>query len=163
MHKGVAATAFILAISCAAQSTPKEAAELAAYPLTMDHVARHYQTLTGIALQCARDLELKREFQGWEKLPLDQQIAKFTANGKTSAIAKTRGITPRDQVMTMQALKAVMTAFPSIEQGQGPNQYNKLEYAASSPEHVKFFRDHQTDIMKLAMQFASAARSAPKQ
>jgi hypothetical protein len=157
MHKGVTAIASILAISCAAQSTPKEAAELAAYPLTMDHVARHYQTLTDLTLQSAHDAELKRNFQGWTALPLDQQIAKFAANGKTAAMAKTRGITPRDQVMTMQALKAVMTAFPSIEQGQGPNQYNKLEFAASSPEHVKFFREHQADIMQLATQFAVAA------
>ena len=162
MHTAVIAMASIMSMSCAAQSTPKEAQELAAYPLTMDHVSRHYQTLTDLTLQFARDPELKRNFQGWAELPLNQQIAKFEADGKTSTIAKTRGITARDQVMTMQALKAVMTAFPSIEQGQGPNQYNKLEFAASSPDHVKFFRDHQADIMKLAMQFASAVKSTSK-
>jgi hypothetical protein len=40
------AVAATLAISCSAQSTPKQAQELAAYPLTMDRVTRQYQTLT---------------------------------------------------------------------------------------------------------------------
>jgi hypothetical protein len=151
-----------LAISCAAQSTPKQAQELAAYPLTMDHVTRQYQTLTELALQFAKDPVLKGRFQGWDKLPMDQQIGTFAASEKTLAMAKAHGLTPRDLVMTMRALQAVMTVFPSIEEGQGPNQDNKLEFEASSPDHVKFFRDHQPEIMKLALQFASTVKSSKK-
>jgi hypothetical protein len=152
----------IVAVSCAAQSTPKEAQDLAVYPLTMDHVARQYQALTDLTVQTGHDPEMKRQFQGWASLPLDQQIHLLETNGKTAAIAKTNGITPRDLVMTMKALVAVMTAFPSIEAGKGPNQLNKLEFAASSPDHVKFFRDHQAEIMKLATKLATAAVASTK-
>jgi hypothetical protein len=43
--------ALSIAVPCLAQSTPKEAHDLAAYPLTMDHLTRQYQALMDLARQ----------------------------------------------------------------------------------------------------------------
>jgi hypothetical protein len=139
-----------------AQTTPQEAQTLAAYPLTMDHVAQQYQVLIALTRQTQTDPSLKSQLQDWAKLPLDRQIHLFQTNSKVAAITKANRITPQDQIMTANALKAIMIAFPSVEAGKGPNAYNKLEFAAASPQHVQFFRDHQAEIMKLAMQMVYA-------
>jgi hypothetical protein len=152
----VLAILFASSFPCIAQTTPQEAQELAAYPLTMDHVTQQYQVLIDLSRQTQADPGLKNQFRDWAKLPLNGQIHLFETNSKAAAIAKAHGIPPRDQVMTANALTAVLIAFPSVEAGKGPNASNKLEFAASSPQHVQFFRDHQAEIMKLAMQMVDA-------
>lgn len=150
MHRCCALVfALNITVSCPAQTTSKEAHDLAAYPLTMDHVTRQYQTLMDLARQEQQDPALKRDLQSWSGLPLDQQIQLFEANPKTAAIAKAQGITPRDQVMTQNAMTALMTALPLIEQRKRPNAYNKLQFEASPADHVKFYREHQAEITKL--------------
>lgn len=153
--------AFVFALSIAipsvAQTTAKEAQDLAQYPLTMDHVNRHYQTLIDLAQLERRDSIFKHDLQGWPQMPLDQQIQLYESNPKTAAIIKAHKITARDQVMTQTALMALMLALPSIEQGKGPNEHNKLQFDASPAEHVKFYRDHQAEITKLGNQLVDAA------
>ncbi len=143
--------------SCVAQTTAKEAQALAAYPLTMDHVARHYQALMDLTRQEQEDEGLKRELQGWSGLPLDRQIQLYESNPKTAAIVKAHGITPRDQVMTQTALLALMIALPSIEGKNGPNAKNKLQFDASSADHVKFYHEHQAEITKLGADLVDVA------
>jgi hypothetical protein len=152
---------FVIALSmgvlCVAQTTAKEAQALAAYPLTMDHVTRHYQALVDLTRQEQEDAGLRRELQGWSGLPLDRQIQLYESNAKTAAIVKAQGITPRDQVMTQTALVALMIALPSIEQRRGPNAKNKLQFDASSADHVKFYHDHQAEISKLGAELVDVA------
>lgn len=146
-----------IAVSCVAQSTAKEAQDLAAYPLTMDHFTRAYQVLMDVARQGRQDAALKRELQGWSALPLEGQIQLYGTNPKVAAIEKAHGITPRDQVMTQTALKALMIALPSIEAKKGPNATNKLEMDASPADHVKFYHDHEAEITKLAAELVDVA------
>ena len=152
---------FVIALSmgvpCVAQTTAKEAQALAAYPLTMDHVTRHYQALVDLTRQEQEDAGLKRELQGWSGLPLDRQIQLYESNAKTAAIVNAHGITPRDQVMTQTALMALMIALPSVEQKKGPNAKNKLQFDASSADHVKFYHDHQAEITKLGAELVDVA------
>ena len=149
--------AFGIAVSCVAQTTAKEAQDLAAYPLTMDHVTRQYQALIDLTRQEQQDAGLRRELQGWSGMPLDRQIQLYGSNAKVAAIVKAHGITPRDQVMTQTALMALMIALPSIEAKKGPNATNKLEFDASSPDHVKFYHDHQAEITKLGAELVDVA------
>jgi hypothetical protein len=153
--------AFVIALSmgvpCVAQTTAKEAQALAAYPLTMDHVTRHYQALVDLTRQEQEDAGLRRELQGWSGLPLDRQIQLYESNAKTAAIVNAHGITPRDQVMTQTALVALMIALPSIEQRKGPNAKNKLQFDASSTGHVKFYHEHQAEITKLGAELVDVA------
>ena len=151
------AFAVSLGVPCVAQTTAKEAQDLAAYPLTMDQVTRHYQTLMDLARQQQQDAALKRDLQSWSKLPLDRQIQLYETNPKTAAIVKAHGITARDQVMTQTALMALMIALPSIEQKKGPNAKNKLQFDASSADHVKFYREHQAEITKLGAELVDVA------
>ena len=144
-------------VPCLAQSTAKEAQDLAAYVLTMDHVTRQYETLMDLAREEQQDAALKRDLQGWSKLTLDRQIQLYETNPKTAAITKAHGITPRDQVMTQTALIALMIALPSIEQGKSPNASNKLQFDASPADHVKFYREHQAEIAKLGAQLVDVA------
>ena len=110
--------ALSIAVPCLAQTTAKEAQDLAAYPLTMDHVTRQYQALMDLTRQEQQDAALKRELQGWSGLSLDQQIRLYETNPKTAAISKAHGITPRDQVMTQTALKALIDCAP-FDRGKG--------------------------------------------
>ena len=151
------AFAVSIGVPCVAQTTAKEAQELAAYPLTMDHVTRHYQTLMDLARQQQQEAVLKRDLQSWSRLPLDQQVRLYETNTKTAAILKAHGITARDQVMTQTALMALMIALPSIEGKKGPNASNKLKFDASSADHVKFYRDHQAEISKLGAELVDVA------
>ena len=141
--------ALSIAVPCVAQTTAKEAQDVAAYPLTMDHVTRQYQMLMDLARQGQHDAALKGDLKGWAGKPLDQQIRLFETNPKTAALAKAHGITPRDQVMTQAAMTALIIALPSIEAKKGPNATNKLEFDASPPDHVKFYHDHEAEITKL--------------
>jgi hypothetical protein len=122
----------------------------------MDHVTQQYQVLIDLARQTQADPGLKSQLLDWAKLPMNGQIHLFEANSKIAAITKAHGITPRDQIMTANALQAIMIAFPSVEAGKGPNADNKLEFATASPQHVQFFHDHQAEIMKLGMQMVDA-------
>lgn len=149
--------ALCIGVSCAAQTTAKEAQALAAYPLTMDHVTRHYQALVDLTRQEQDDGDLRRELQGWSGLPLDRQIQMYESNAKTAAIVKAHGITPRDQVMTQTALMALMIALPSIEQKRGPNAKNRLQFDASSADHVKFYHEHQAEITRLGAELVDVA------
>ena len=149
--------ALSIAVSCGAQTTPKEAQDLAAYALTMDHVTRHYQTLMDLTRQEQQDAALKSDLQSWSKLTLDRQIQLYEANPKVAAIVKAHGITARDQVMTQTALMALMIALPSIEQKRGPNAKNKLQFDASPAAHVKFYRDHQEEITKMGADLVDVA------
>ena len=149
--------ALSIAVSCVAQTTAKEAQVLAAYPLTMDHVTRQYQALMDLTRQEQQDADLKRELQGWSALPLDRQIQPYEGNSKTAAIVKAHGITPRDQVMTQTTLMALMIALPSIEQRKDANAKNKLQFDASSADHVKFYHEHQAEISKLGADLVDVA------
>ncbi|MDP9113684.1 MAG: hypothetical protein M3O20_08385 [Acidobacteriota bacterium] len=146
-----------MALPCAAQTTAEEARALAAYPLTMDHVTRHYQALMDLTRQEQEDAGLRREVQGWSGLPLERQIQLYEDNAKTAAILKAHEITPRDQVMTQTALVALMTALPAIEQKKSPNAKNRLQFNASSGEHVKFYHEHQAEIGKLGAELVDVA------
>ena len=137
------------ALPCVAQTTAKEAQDLAQYPLTMDHVSRHYQTLIDLTREEQQEDALKRDLQSWSRLPLEQQVRLYETNAKTAAILKAHGITARDQVMTQTALTALMIALPSIDQGKGPTAKNKLQFDASPAEHRKFYREHREEITKL--------------
>jgi hypothetical protein len=149
--------ALCMAISCVAQTTAKEAQDLAAYPLTMDHVTRHYQALMDLTRQEQQDPALKRALQGWSGLALERQIQLYETNPKTAALVKAHGITARDQVMTQTALMALMIALPSIEQKRGPNAANKLQFDASPADHVNFYREHQAEINKLGAELVDVA------
>jgi hypothetical protein len=140
--------ALSVVVPCFAQSTAKEAEDLAAYPLTMDHVTRQYQSLMDLSRLEKQDPSLKRDLQGWAGLPLDRQIQLYGSNPKLAAILKARGITPRDQVMTTAALTALIIALPSIEENKGPNKANKLQFDATPADHVKFYHDHEAEITK---------------
>ena len=146
-----------IGVPCVAQTTAKEAQTLAAYPLTMDHVTRHYQALVDLTRQEQEDTSLRRELQGWSGLPLDRQIQLYESNAKTAAIVNAHGITPRDQVMTQTALMALMIALPSIEQKKGPNAKNRLQFDASSSGHVKFYHEHQAEISKMGAELVDVA------
>jgi ABC-type glycerol-3-phosphate transport system substrate-binding protein len=146
-----------LAVSSMAQTTAKEAQDLAAYPLTMDHVTRQYQALMDLTRQEQQDDGLKREVQGWSGLPLEQQIQRYGTNPKVAAIVNAHGISAHDQVMTQTALMALMIALPSIEQKKGPNAKNKLQFDASPADHVKFYREHQAEISKLGAELVDVA------
>jgi hypothetical protein len=146
-----------MGVPCVAQTTAKEAQALAAYPLTMDHVTRHYQALVDLTRQEQDDAGLRRELQGWSGLPLDRQIQLYESNAKTAAIVNSHGNTPRDQVMTQTALMALMIALPSIEQRKSPNAKNKLQFEASSADHVKFYHEHQAEITKLGAELVDVA------
>ncbi len=100
---------------------------------------------------------MKRDLQGWSGLSLDRQIQLYESNAKTAAIVKAHGITPRDQVMTQTALMALMIALPSIEAKKGPNVKNKLQFDASSADHVKFYHDHHAEITKLGAELVDVA------
>jgi len=123
----------------------------------MDHITRHYQTLMDLTREEQRDPGLKRDLQGWSKLPLDRQIQLYETSPKTAAIVKAHGITARDQVMTQTALMALMIALPSIEGKKGANAANKLQFEASSTDHVKFYREHQAEITKLGAELVDVA------
>ncbi len=60
--------------TCMAQTTAKESRDLAAYPLTMDHVTKQYQSLMDLSRLEKQDPGLKRDLQGWSRLPLERQI-----------------------------------------------------------------------------------------
>jgi hypothetical protein len=145
----VAVFALSMVIPCVAQTTVKEARDVAAYPLTMDHVTRHYQALMDLTREEQQDPALKSELQSWPTLPLERQIRLYETNPKTAALLKAREITARDQVMTQTALIALMMALPAKDQGKKPTARNKLQYEACSAGHVKFYRDNQTEIAKL--------------
>jgi hypothetical protein len=138
-----------ITVSCWAQTTAKEAQDLAAYPLTMDHVARQYQALIDLTRLELQDPGVKRDLQGWSAMPLDRQIQLYGTDARVAAIVKAHGITPRDQVMTQTALMALMIALPSIEQKRAPNATNILQFKATSADHVKFYHEHQAEITKL--------------
>lgn len=91
------AALFAFSFSCMAQTTPQEAQTLAAYPLTMDHVAQQYQVLIALTRQTQTDPSLKSQLQDWAKLPLDRKIDLFQTNSKVAAITKAnrRGRTAR--------------------------------------------------------------------
>jgi hypothetical protein len=153
--------AFVLALGVAipgmGQTTEKEAHDLAAYPLTMEHVTGQYQVLIDLTRQEQQDPALKRELQGWSGLPLDRQIQLYETNPKVTAIVKAHGITARDQVMTQTALMALMIALPSVEAKKGPSVANKLQFEASPADHVKFYRDHELEITKLGAELVDVA------
>ncbi len=158
MHRGCAfLLGLCMAIPGTAQTTVKEARDLAAYPLTMEHVTGHYQVLIDLTREEQRESGLKRDLQSWSLLPLEQQIQQYETNPKVAAILKAHGMTPRDQVMTQTSLLALMVALPSIEQKKRPNGKNKFQFDASPADHVKFYHDHQAEITKLGSELVDAA------
>ncbi|MGC1423958.1 MAG: hypothetical protein WA354_06150 [Terracidiphilus sp.] len=131
-----------------AQDTMTEAKAVAAYPLTMDHVAREFQAST--------DMPSGRAIN---ELPLEDRIKRLDATPKAAAVLKVHGLSSRDFVMTGAAVGAAIIVaglLDSGEKGPGPGAANQIQWAAAPPEHIKFYRDHKAEIDKLVAQMTQA-------
>lgn len=91
--------------------------------------------------------------------PLDDKIRRMAASPRAAAILKSHGISAEDMVMTSSAMTAVIIMKLSTETGAGKNDANKLDWEASSPQHVKFYEGNkaeikrdQDDLVKAALQ-----------
>jgi hypothetical protein len=133
-----------------AQANMQEANAIAAYPLTMDHVTRQFQ----LAMDLARDPQLKTQYSQVSDLRLEQRIQKVESMPKLAAAARARGITVRDLIMTSVALSpaiAVASLKDSCVKGPGPSRENRVFWAAAPLEHIQFYRDHKSEIDRLVV------------
>lgn len=131
-----------------AQDTMTEAKAVAAYPLTMDHVAREFQAST--------DMPSDRAIS---ELSLEDRIKRLDTTPKASTVLKAHGISSRDFVMTGAAVGsaiAVAGLMDSGEKGLSPSAANQILWAAAPQEHIRFYRDHKAEIDKLVAQMTQA-------
>jgi hypothetical protein len=145
-----------------AQANMQEAKAIAAYPLTMDHVTRQFQ----VAADISRDPQLKTQFAGLNDLALDERIQKAESMPKLISAARSRGIAGRDLVMTSAALGpaiAVAGLIDTGERGPGGSEPNKVFWAAAPPDHIKFYRDHKSEIDELVAKMMRNLKDQTKQ
>ena len=152
-----------------AQANMQEAKAIAEYPLTMDHVTRHFQ----VAADVARDPQLKTEFAELSDRSLEDRVKKAESLPKLMSLARARGIAARDFIMTSAALGpaiAVAGLIDTGERGPGESEQDKIFWAAAPPDHIQFYRDHKAeidkmvaDLMRIGKQGAESPQSASPQ
>jgi hypothetical protein len=159
----LATIALIMIVPCGAQANAEESRAIAAYPLTMDHVNRHFQTLIDLNRQMGHDPDLTRQLSGWNDLTVVDQIRHFESVPKAAATAKAHGISSRDQMMTGVTLMAAILVSRSIDHGtKGPGPKNQLEWTAAPPDHLKFYSDHKVEITKLQTELGQVYKERRK-
>jgi hypothetical protein len=148
--------------SAQAQANMLEAEAIAAYPLTMDHVARQFK----VAADLYKDPQLKNQYTEVNELSLEDRIQKVESLPKLASVAKAHGITVRDLIMTSAALGpaiAVAGLMDTGERGPGTSPENKVFWAAAPPEHIKFYRDHKAEVDKLVAEMMQNLREGTKE
>lgn len=147
----IAMTFLAVALPLRAQNTMAEAKAVGAYPLTMDHVTRVFQSYADVPSD-----------KTISDLTLEDKIKRIDATPKLSAGLKAHGISSRDFVMTGVAIGAAIAVsglMDTGEKGPGASTENQIEWTAAPPDHVKFYRDHKAEIDKLVEQMMQAMKN----
>jgi len=138
------------------QINDAEAKRVAAYPLTID-LFRRFAAVSIEMAQIPKTDPAFHAISGMSDLPLDEKIKRMEATPKAVAILKSHGISAQDLIMTSTAVTAVTVMKFSIQTGAGKNDANRLEWEASSSDHVKFYDTHKEEMKKFQDDLMQAA------
>lgn len=136
-----------LASAVLAQNDEAEARRIAAWPLTMDLFNRYAAATLELASLPKSD-PAYGPLRSLRDLSLDARIQRFETTPHAMAILKAHGISARDMIMTSAAVTAVMVVKAAMQTGAGQNEYNKPEWIASVPDHLKFYDAHPAEMKK---------------
>jgi hypothetical protein len=133
-----------------AQFTLSEAKEIAAYTLSMENVKKKYRVSVEIARHSGADPQLEKQMQSQadvnsieEEIRLMQTIPVFVQ------ALQAQGMSARDYAFTSEALKAAMLGgYPTGLSTKPSSASNVPIEVAASPDHIRFFQAHMTEIDK---------------
>jgi|SRR5581483_6565072 len=141
-----------------AQKNEAEARKIAAYPLTMDLFNRYAAVTLELAHPPRNDADNFMRGEAFIEMSLDERVEHLQAAPKLMAVVRAHGLSARDFIMTSAAVTAFLVTRTAMQTGAGHNEYNKLEWEASVPDHEKFFNAHQAEMKKYQDDLMRAVR-----
>ena len=151
----------LVALNSPAQINDAEANRIAAYPITADLFQRYASVTIAMAKLPVND-PIRAQLNALPSAALDERVRRFEASPGAVSILKSNGISARDMVMTSAAVSSAMVVKPAMKAGVGPNAATKLDWASTSPDHLKFFDTHKADIDKFQVDLRAAMGLPPR-